>query len=69
VFLQITSGDARDIEVPDQKYTFGVVKAAQASGDLQVLRERGRRTLHVHLGSDVQAGLARLSTAIDSALR
>jgi transaldolase/glucose-6-phosphate isomerase len=69
VFLQITSGDARDIEVPDQKYTFGVVKAAQASGDLQVLRERGRRTLHVHLGSDVQAGLARLSAAIDSALR
>jgi hypothetical protein len=69
VFLQITSGDARDIEVPDQKYTFGVVKAAQASGELQVLRERGRRTLHVHLGSDVQAGLARLSAAIDSALR
>ena len=50
VFLQITCDDAKDVPVPGQKYTFGVVKAAQASGDLQVLRERGRRTLHVHLG-------------------
>jgi len=69
VFLQITCGDAKDVPVPGQKYTFGVVKAAQASGDLQVLRERGRRTLHVHLGSDVSAGLAQLTSAIERALQ
>ena len=69
VFLQITCDDARDIPVPGQKYTFGVVKAAQASGDLQVLRERGRRTLHVHLGSDVSAGLAQLASALERALQ
>jgi len=69
VFLQITCDDAKDVPVPGQKYTFGVVKAAQASGDLQVLRERGRRTLHVHLGADVGAGLAQLASAIERALQ
>jgi len=69
VFLQITCDDAQDVPVPGQKYTFGVVKAAQASGDLQVLRERGRRTLHVHLGSDVDAGLAQLASAVERALQ
>ena len=48
----------RTLPVPGQKYTFGVVKAAQARGDLQVLRERGRRALRIHLGADVRAGLA-----------
>ena len=60
VFLQITCDDAVDLPVPGQKYTFGVVKAAQARGDFQVLAERGRRALRVHLGSDVKAGLATL---------
>jgi transaldolase/glucose-6-phosphate isomerase len=69
VFLQITCDDAKDVAVPGQKYTFGVVKAAQASGDLQVLRDRGRRTLHVHLGSDVEAGLAKLASAVERALQ
>jgi hypothetical protein len=69
VFLQITCDDAKDVPVPGQKYTFGVVKAAQASGDLEVLRERGRRTLHVHLGSDVAAGLAQLASAVKRALQ
>jgi transaldolase/glucose-6-phosphate isomerase len=68
VFLQITCDDAQDVAVPGQKYTFGVVKAAQARGDLEVLRERGRRTLHVHLGSDVQSGLAKLAAAVEQAL-
>jgi transaldolase / glucose-6-phosphate isomerase len=54
--------------VPGQKYTFGVVKAAQARGDFQVLVERDRRALRVHLGTDVQAGLASLRRAIEQAL-
>ena len=69
VFVQITCDDARDVPVPGQKYTFGVVKAAQASGDLEVLRERGRRALHVHLGCDVAAGLAQLASVVERALQ
>ena len=61
VFLQITCDDAVDLPVPGQKYTFGVVKAAQARGDFAVLAERGRRALRVHLGKDVAAGLATLN--------
>jgi len=68
VFLQITCDDAADLPVPGQKYTFGVVKAAQARGDFQVLAERGRRALRVHLGKDVKAGLAALRKAIENAL-
>lgn len=68
VFLQITCDDAADLPVPGQKYTFGVVKAAQARGDFQVLAERGRRALRVHLGKEVKAGLATLRKAIEQAL-
>lgn len=64
VFLQITSDDEFDLPVPDQKYTFGVVKSAQARGDFQVLIDRGRRALRVHLGSDVLAGLEKLKDLI-----
>jgi transaldolase / glucose-6-phosphate isomerase len=68
VFLQITCDDAVDLPVPEQKYTFGIVKAAQARGDFQVLAERNRRALRVHLGADVAAGLAKLQQAIQQAL-
>jgi transaldolase/glucose-6-phosphate isomerase len=67
VFLQITCDDPADIDVPGHSYSFGVVKAAQASGDLEVLVERGRRALRVHL-KDVNTGLAELARAIDAAL-
>lgn len=60
VFLLITSDDAEDFAVPGQKYTFGVVKAAQARGDFQVLLDRERRALRVHLGADVKSGLENL---------
>ena len=68
VFLQVTCDDAADLQVPGQKYTFGVVKAAQARGDFQVLADRGRRVLRVHLGKDVKAGLSTLATAVREAL-
>jgi transaldolase/glucose-6-phosphate isomerase len=68
VFLQVTCDDARDVAVPGAKYTFGAVKAAQARGDFQVLSERKRRALRVHLGKDVAAGLKTLGAAIEKAL-
>ena len=68
VILQVTCDDAADLPVPGQKYTFGVVKAAQARGDFQVLAERGRRALRVHLGKDLASGLDRFSAAFHQAL-
>jgi len=67
VFLQVTCDDKADIPVPGQKFTFGVVKAAQARGDFQVLADRKRRALRVHL-HDVDSGLAALEAAITKAL-
>lgn len=64
LFLQITADDTFDMPVPGQKYTFGIVKAAQARGDFQVLIDRGRRALRVHMAGDVLTGLKELSDHI-----
>ena len=69
VVLQITCSDPADVQVPGAKYTFGVVKAAQARGDLDVLAERGRRLLRVHLASGVETGLKTLASALEQALK
>ncbi|MCU1241827.1 MAG: transaldolase [Candidatus Acidoferrum typicum] len=68
VFLQITCDDKIDLPVPGQKYTFSVVKAAQARGDFAVLSERGRRALRVHIGKNVKADLLKLTKATKKAL-
>jgi transaldolase / glucose-6-phosphate isomerase len=68
VFLQITADDAKDLPVPGQKASFGVIKAAQARGDFDVLTERGRRALRVHLKGDLASGLKMLDDAITEAL-
>jgi transaldolase/glucose-6-phosphate isomerase len=68
VFLQITCDDAADLPVPGQKYTFSIVKAAQARGDFAVLAERDRRALRVHLGKNLKSGLNTLAKAIQQAL-
>ena len=68
VFLQVTCDDAEDVAIPSQQYTFGIVKAAQARGDFDVLAERGRRALRVHLPADLKLGLNKLSAALRAAL-
>jgi len=64
VFMQITADHPNDLPVPGAKYSFGVVIAAQAAGDLAVLQQRGRRALRVHLGKNVESGLRRLALLI-----
>ena len=68
VFLQITADDKKDLKVPGQKASFGIIKAAQARGDFDVLTERGRRALRVHLKGDLASGLKALDAAIAEAL-
>jgi transaldolase/glucose-6-phosphate isomerase len=64
VFLQITSEDAEDPVVPGQKYTFGVLARFQAQGDFEVLAERKRRVIRIHIGPDVKAGLEQLRDTV-----
>ena len=65
VFLQVTCADLNDLSLPKRKLTFGTVKAAQARGDFNVLGERNRRALRIHLkDGDAFGGLKRIKTAI-----
>ncbi len=68
VFLQITCDEANDLQVPQQKYTFGIVKAAQARGDFQVLADRHRRALRVHLGKNIAKDLNHLRDLVCAAV-
>jgi transaldolase/glucose-6-phosphate isomerase len=68
LFLQLTAGDADDAPVPGQPYTFGLLRWAQAQGDLEALRKHGRRVMRIHLGKDVLQGLQRLELAVQKAL-
>jgi transaldolase/glucose-6-phosphate isomerase len=69
VFLQVTCDDAEDVPIPGEKFTFGVLKQAQAQGDFDVLAARGRRILRVHVGKDVAAGLVRVRELVQKAAR
>ncbi|HET8613911.1 MAG TPA: glucose-6-phosphate isomerase [Actinomycetales bacterium] len=59
VYLQVTADPAQDLPVPGQSFTFGQLIAAQAAGDAQVLADRGRPVLRLHL-TDRRRGVARL---------
>jgi len=70
IFIQITCDDsAHDLPIPGAAYTFGVLKAAQAAGDMEALVSRGRRALRLHLNggspADLAAKLAPLAKALD----
>jgi transaldolase/glucose-6-phosphate isomerase len=68
LFLQLTAEDAQDIPVPGQDYSFGVLKRAQALGDIQALRKHHRRVMRIHLGADVKKGLQTLEALVETAL-
>ncbi|MBY0381629.1 MAG: bifunctional transaldolase/phosoglucose isomerase [Xanthobacteraceae bacterium] len=68
VFIQITADDARDLPIPGEKASFGVIKAAQARGDFGVLTERDRRAIRLHIKGDVAKGLASINAAVANAL-
>ena len=69
VFVQITCDDGADLPVPGRGYSFGLVKAAQARGDYQVLSGRGRRLLRLHLAGDVANGLNRIADLVERRVR
>ncbi|KEI44851.1 glucose-6-phosphate isomerase [Saccharopolyspora rectivirgula] len=65
IFLQITGEPEQDLEVPDRPYTLGGLQRAQALGDGQVLSNRHRPVLRLHL-TDRSAGLVELVKAVQS---
>src|ERR1700694_2544909 len=65
VFLQIVGDDPKDIPIPGERLSFGVLKQAQALGDFQALRNHGRRVLRVQV-QDVAQGLTKIGQAVGS---
>ena len=59
VYLQITEDPQQDLDVPGREFTLGQFIAAQAGGDAQVLADKGRPVLRLHL-TDHAAGLEQL---------
>ena len=67
VFIQVTGDDREDVPIPDQPFTFSVLKQAQAAGDLRSLRDHGRRVIRLHISGDLIDGLDRLTDACAAA--
>ena len=72
LFIQLTAYSAEDAPIPDEagasdsSIAFGVLAQAQALGDHQALVDQGRTVLRIHLGADIDAGIALLRFALDS---
>ncbi len=70
LFIQITSQGSSDLPIPDEAgsedsaMSFGVLKAAQAMGDGQALKDSGRRVIRFELGGDVAGGIRKLSKLV-----
>lgn len=70
LFIQFTGDASRDVSIPEKagqpsaSITFGILKAAQAQGDLQALLRRRRRVIRFHLGKDVVGALERIAKAL-----
>jgi hypothetical protein len=62
VFLQLVGDDADDLPIPGEKFSFGVLKQAQALGDFQALRNHGRRVLRIQ-ARDVAQALVKIAQA------
>ncbi|MFQ5904370.1 MAG: phosphoheptose isomerase, partial [Candidatus Binatia bacterium] len=60
LFLQIVDEPTKDLAVPGADYSFGDIISAQAVGDFQALKKRGRRVLRISLKKDVAIGLSRI---------
>src|ERR1700712_2761949 len=56
-FLQLFHPAPDDADIPGQDYSFEVLKAAQAIGDLETLRHHGLPAARVTLGSDPVAAV------------
>lgn len=69
-FLQIKSDDKEDLPIPDEvgssksSVSFGVLKEAEALGDMQALLGAGRRVISLHMRGDAPASLDRLTEAL-----
>ena len=64
LFLQLVHDGEDDMEIPGAGYTFGTLKNAQATGDLQTLRAHGLPAERVRLQGDPAEAVEQLTARI-----
>jgi len=69
LFLQLTGEDKEDVSIPGAGYGFATFKAAQALGDLQTLRDAGRRIVRVHLRGKQPHGIEQLVQVVQKVIK
>ena len=67
LFFLLTAEEPHDLAIPGEPHTFGVLKQAQALGDFEAMRQRGRRILRLHLRGDLGRAMQQLTRAVDEA--
>lgn len=68
LFIQITCSEPDDLVIPDSagswksSISFGILKSAQALGDFNALRGKGRKVLRLHIeGLNISAAIRRIT--------
>jgi glucose-6-phosphate isomerase len=64
VFVVVAAKAGADLPVPGQRFSFGVLEAAQALGDFQSLDAGGRRAVYIRLPTNDPAALAPVIDAL-----
>ena len=64
LFLQLTQIEDADVTIPGEKFTFGVLAAAQAKGDLDALAAQGRHVARINLGADAVQTVKALANSL-----
>ncbi len=68
MFVQITRQEGEDLAIPGADYSFNTLKRAQALGDFQALKGRGRRAVRLHITGDLVGGLRAIRDLIEDAV-
>lgn len=69
LFMLITGDDREDLAIPGEPYSFGALKNAQALGDLEALKGRGRRVIRLHVDDTATETLERLTRVAARAIK
>jgi glucose-6-phosphate isomerase len=64
LFLEITYTPEDDLAIPEKEYTFGILKRAQALGELEALREEDRRVMRIQIDQPLESGLRELTQIV-----
>lgn len=63
-FIQFICNSIESLQIPGQPYTFGLLKRAQAIGDMQALIDHKRKVILIDIGKDYSSGLSQFNQVV-----